>query len=106
MTTTSITSPEFGRASYPINWDLDPSEFDYDSATEFYHERIEHHFDSMCQEQGSSGSLYLYTSEVYVDVDEDTDIEFLDVIREAVSKAYQDLCEATEDGRFRNGEQQ
>lgn len=107
MTTTSITSAEFGRASYPINWDLDPNEFDYDSATEFYHERIEHHFDSMCQEQGSSGSLYLYSSEVYVNIDDDTEIEFLETIKDAASKAYEDLCEATEEGLFDlKGEQQ
>ena len=102
MTTTSITASEFGRASYPINWDLDPNEFDYDSATEFYHSRIEYHFDSMCREQGSSGSIYLYTSEVYVELEDNgpDDINFLEVVREAASKAYDDLCTATEEGQF------
>ena len=100
MTTTSITSPEFGKAYYQINWDLDGNEFDYESATEFYHDQIVNHFDSICKKFGSSGSLYLYSSEVYVDIEDDTGIDFWDAIEEAATKAYDDLCKAAEKGQF------
>ena len=100
MTTTSITSPEFGKHYYPINWDLDSDEFDYESATEFYHDQIVNHFDSICKKFGSSGSLYLYSSEVYVDVNDDTGIDFWEAIQEAASLAYDDLCSQSELGRF------
>ena len=100
MTTTSIQSSKFGKAEYPINWNLDPNQFDYDSATEFYHDRIETHFNSICHEQGSTGSVLLYTSEVYVDINDNTEIDFSDVIEDAVLRAYEDLCTASEQGRF------
>lgn len=100
MTTTSIQSAEFGKASFKFYWNLDPDQFDYDSAESFYHNRIEYHFDSMCQAQGSTGSLLMNTSEVYIDINDETEIDFSEVIVDAVQRAYQDLCTASEQGRF------
>ena len=101
MTTTSITSAQFGRISFPINWNLDPDKFDYNHAEEYYHTKIQEHFDEMCQKLGSSGSLYLWTSEVLVEIDdEEPDVDFFEILGEAARKAYDDLCEATEEGLF------
>ena len=100
MTTTSINAACFGRASYPINWNLNADEFDYDEATKYYHDKITYHFDSICNEQGSTGSIFLSISEVYSDVDDDSDVDYFEIIKDAVSLAYDDLCTMSESGAF------
>ena len=100
MTTSSVTSSSFGTASYPLNWCNDPEEFDFDEAEDFYHERITHHFDRICTRAGSTGSLIMYSSEVYFDIDDETEICFEEVIDKAVRTAYEETIAASENGDF------
>tara|TARA_B100000287_G_scaffold72193_2_gene63820 strand:+ start:500 stop:844 length:345 start_codon:yes stop_codon:yes gene_type:complete len=111
MTTTSTQSAYFGRDSHRLNWELDPSRFDFEEAEYFYHKQITYHFDRICAEQGSTGSLIMGSSEVYFDIEErwtdpdDDMIDFHEVMRSSVNIAYEETVEASEAGNFDiNGE--
>ncbi|MAK37995.1 MAG: hypothetical protein CMC15_17680 [Flavobacteriaceae bacterium] len=100
MTTSSVTSSSFGRASYPLNWCNDPDEFDFEEATKYYHDQITYHFDRICTEAGSTGSLIMGSSEVYFDIEDQTEISFEEVMQEASDIAYEETIVASENGDF------
>ena len=75
MTTTSISGSEFGRAGNFFSMD--------DLMQRYYWRMLTDGFDRLCREKGSSAWIELELAEVYFKVDDKTEIDFHEILKEA-----------------------